>query len=332
MERRFAIDRGSARRRLDRVILERLPDAPGVSRNRVQAWIRAGRVRVDGRPAERAAQRLREGQQVDVELPDPPRRVHAPEPIALRILHEDEWLIAVDKPAGLVVHPTRRHPQGTLVNALLWHMGAAGAGQQPPGDDDRCRVRLVHRLDRDTSGVLLVARSREVLVMLARAMARRAITKEYLAVVYGVPRSVRDRIDLRIARNAEGRLVCSRHEGRPASTLIELVAASSGPRAGLSLLRCTLLTGRLHQIRVHLAGIGLPLVGDPLYGSPRWKGIRDPDLAALCAGFTRQALHAWRLSGPHPVTRRPLTLTAPLPTDVQRLLDAAGLVPEASAL
>jgi 23S rRNA pseudouridine1911/1915/1917 synthase len=328
--RQFVVDRGDARQRLDRMLIERLP-AASVSRTRLQQMIADGLVRVDGRPARRAAQRLLAGQTISVDLPERVRRQHAPEAIPLEVLLDDAWLLAVNKPAGLVVHPTRRYPDGTLVNAVLWFLlqgeagpvarqGEAARHPEPP------KVRLVHRLDRETSGVMLIARSREVHARLARAMARQQIEKQYLALVHGIPRSTRDRIDLRIGRDADGRLKASKTMGRPASTIVELVAAARGARAGVSLVRCTLVTGRLHQIRVHLSAAGLPIVGDPLYGEARWKGVRDAALAEACATFRRQALHAWRLRGPHPAPDRPpLDLTAPLPRDLLALLDRAGL-------
>jgi len=314
----IVIDRGDARRRVDHVLVDRLPGLPAVSRARIQAWIRGGRVLVDGAPVARSSQRLAVGQRLEVALVAPAPRVHAAQPLALEVVYEDDALLVVNKPAGLVAHPTRRYPDSTLVNALLWHLhDATGAAAVP---------RLVHRLDRQTSGLLLVAKRREVHAAVARAMARRAVEKTYLALVYGTPRSARDRIDLRIARDAaSGRLVASRSEGLAASTIVELVATSEGDRAGLSLLRCTLVTGRLHQIRVHLSAVGLPLVGDPIYGAPAWRGLRDPALASACAALGRQALHAWRLRLLHPATGRPLDLTAPVPGDLADLLALASL-------
>jgi 23S rRNA pseudouridine1911/1915/1917 synthase len=196
------------------------------------------------------------------------------------------------------------------------------------------RPGLVHRLDRDTSGVLLVAKSRAAHAGLARAIKARALRKDYLAVVYGRPPLVRGRIELKLLRDPldRRRVAASRTEGRSAATLYELLAEScpgrgdDGGRAGwLSLLRCRLVTGRTHQIRVHLAALGLPIVGDPLYGEPRHRGLADPALAALCRDFPRQALHAWRLGLRHPVTGQALALRAPLPADLGRLLRAAGL-------
>ncbi len=318
MRRVLEVDRGDARLRLDRLLVARLPDAARLSRTRLAAWIREGRVEVDGVPATRAAQRVRPGQAIAFDLPDPEARSHAAEPRPLTVLYEDDALVAVDKPAGLVMHPTRRHPSGTLMNALLAHLvHPGGCG----------RVHLVHRLDRDTSGIVLVAKSPAVHATLARAMARRAVHKDYLAVVYGTPRAPRDRIDLRIRRDpSTGRLTTSRHDGLPASTEIAILASCPGPSpAVLTFLRCRLITGRLHQIRVHLAGVGLPIVGDPVYGEPRWKGIADPVRRAVCEAFDRQALHAWRLTCAHPVTGDPLAITAPLPADLQALVDAAGV-------
>ena len=339
MRRVLEVNRGDARLRLDRLLVARLPDAAGLSRTRLASWIREGRVEVDGVPATRASQRLRLGQAIALDLPEPPPRPHLAEARPLAVLFEDDALLAIDKPAGLVMHPTRRYPSGTLTNALLAHLHPGGRG----------RVHLVHRLDRDTSGIVLVAKSPEVHATLARAMARRAVHKDYLAVVYGTPRAPRDRIDLRMRRDpATRRMTTSRHDGLPASTEIAVLASCSEhapstmatdtenagaarradlARGGatLTFLRCRLITGRLHQIRVHLAGVGLPIVGDPIYGEPRWKGIAEPHLRDVCATFPRQALHAWRLTCAHPVTGAPLAIEAPLPADIQALVDAAGV-------
>jgi 23S rRNA pseudouridine1911/1915/1917 synthase len=315
MRRTFEVHRGDARLRLDRLLVARLPDAARLSRTRLAAWIREGRVEVDGVPATRAAQRLRPGQAIALDLPEPAPKQHSAEARPLAVLFEDDALLAIDKPAGLVMHPTKGYPSGTLMNALLAHPGQAGA-----------RVHLVHRLDRDTSGIVLVAKSPAVHATLARAMARRAVQKDYLAVVYGSPRAPRDRIDLRIRRDpVTRRMTTSRHEGLQASTEIAVLASCSDAPATLTFLRCRLITGRLHQIRVHLAGVGLPIVGDPLYGEPRWKGIEAPRLRDVCATFARQALHAWRLTCAHPVTGAPLAIEAPLPADLRALVDAAGV-------
>jgi len=380
---RWRADRGDAGGRLDRALVRHFAGLPGLSRSRLQGWIEAGRVRVNGAVIRRPAGRLGLGDELEVELPGPPpsrRRARplAAQPMPLAILYEDEHLMALDKPAGLVVHPTGRYRDGTLVNALAWHLGegapavgagtaaaaaragsiaagsaldagaaadstgvaAAGAtapGAETPAEPEPRAVRpgLVHRLDRETSGVLLVAKSRAAHAGLARAIKARALQKDYLAVVYGRPPLSRGRIELKLLRDPldRRRVAASRTEGRSAATLYELLAESCWPRRGddggrdgwLSLLRCRLVTGRTHQIRVHLAALGLPIVGDPLYGEPRHRGIADPALAAVCRDFPRQALHAWRLALRHPVTGEALALEAPLPADLGRLLRAAGL-------
>jgi 23S rRNA pseudouridine1911/1915/1917 synthase len=344
---RWRADRGDAGGRLDHAMVRHFAGLPGLSRSRLQGWIAAGRVRVNGAVIRRPAGRLAAGDELEVELPGPPPSRRRTRPLAaqrlpLAILYEDEHLLALDKPAGLVVHPTGRHRDGTLVNALAWHLaeGGEGAAAAAAGSEPLAvRPGLVHRLDRDTSGVLLVAKSRAAHAGLARAIRARALRKDYLAVVYGRPPLVRGRIELRLLRDPldRRRVAASRTEGRSAATLYELLAEScpgrrdDGGRAGwLSLLRCRLVTGRTHQIRVHLAALGLPIVGDPLYGEPRHRGLADPALAALCRDFPRQALHAWRLGLRHPVTGQALALRAPLPADLGRLLRAAGLGSQAT--
>ena len=386
-------DRGDAAGRLDRALVRHFAGWPGLSRRRLQGWIGDGRVRVNGLVVNRPAGRLAAGDGLEVLLPEPrpvrrpgPPLAAQPPPAPLAIIYEDEHLLALDKPAGLVVHPTGRYRDGTLMNALLWHCraaeggagaeaasasagaaaaaagagaaaGALGAGAAAAGAEPR--PGLVSRLDRGTSGVLLVAKSRAAHAGLARSVKARALEKDYLAVVYGQAPLPKGRIELRLLRDPRDRrrVIASRHEGRSAATLYEILAeggsgsacgpgpgpgldtgpgpaagspvAAGAPRGGrgvrLSLLRCRLVTGRTHQIRVHLAALGLPIVGDPVYGEPRHRGIADPALAALCRDFPRQALHARRLALRHPVTRQPLELVAPLPPDLRELLRAAAL-------
>jgi 23S rRNA pseudouridine1911/1915/1917 synthase len=207
------------------------------------------------------------------------------------------------------------------VNALL-HRSKEWAG---PAD----RPGLVHRLDKDTSGVLVVAKSERAMAVLARAIKERFLEKEYLAVVYGHPAVRKGRVDLGILRDPHDRkrMSASKSSGRPSTTFYEILSESSGSLSGLTLLKCTLVTGRTHQIRVHLKALHLPIVGDPTYGSPRWKGIKDETLREQCRTFPRQALHAWRLTLKHPVTGEKMTFTAPVPEDVKLLLGAAGLTP-----
>lgn len=319
--RTFRADRGDAGERLDRVLLRHLADLPALSRTKAQSLVAAGSVLVNGAARTKASDRLRAGDEVTVELPappPPPPEIVAQE-IPLSVLYEDEHLLVLDKPPGLVVHPAVGHRDGTLVNALLFRSRQWGGSPDRPG--------LVHRLDKDTSGVLMVARTDAAHAGIARAMKARTIEKEYLAVVYGRPPVVKGRVDLRVLRDRmdRKRMTTSKTEGRESSTLYELLGESREERAGLSLLKCLLLTGRTHQIRVHLRAIHLPIVGDPVYGSPRWKGIRDEALKAACRGFPRQALHARRLALAHPVTGQRLELLAPVPADIAGLLAAAGL-------
>ncbi|HEX9945367.1 MAG TPA: RluA family pseudouridine synthase [Thermoanaerobaculia bacterium] len=314
--RTFRADRGDARERLDLALVRHLADLPEASRSQIQAWIEAGRVRVNGIAAVRPAARLALGDEVEVALSPPPpaRPAMAAQELPLSVLFEDEHLLAIDKPAGLVVHPSIGHREGTLINALLWRAREWG-GDRRPG--------LVNRLDRGTSGVLLAAKTPAVHAALARALRSRHAGKEYLAVVYGATPFAKGRIELKILRDPgdRRRMVASKAEGRDSVTLYERLAEGGG----LTLLRCRLLTGRTHQIRVHLKAQGLPVVGDPVYGEPHWKGIADPYLAARCRDFPRQALHARRLAFVHPATGAPLEIVAPVPDDMAGLLAAAGL-------
>jgi 23S rRNA pseudouridine1911/1915/1917 synthase len=314
--RTFRADRGDARERLDHALVRHLAGVPAVSRAQIQAWIAAGRVRVNGAVATRPAVRLVLGDEVEIALPAPPPAPPPPaaQEMPLSILFEDDHLLALDKPAGLVVHPAVGHREGTLINALLWRAGE-WEGDGRPG--------LVNRLDKDTSGVVLVAKGSQAHAALARALRSRRAEKEYLAVVYGATPFAKGRIESKILRDATDRrrMATSKIEGRASLTLYERL----GEAGSLSLLRCVLRTGRTHQIRAHLKGQGLPIVGDPVYGEPRWKGIADPALAAVCRDFPRQALHARRLAFAHPATGVPMEVVAPIPADLAGLLAAAGL-------
>ncbi len=319
--RTFHADRGDAGERLDRVLLRHLNDLPEASRTKIQEWIESGQVSVNGRKPGKSSEKVKEKDEISVVLPPPPvpRESLVPQDIPLSVLFEDSEILVLNKPPGLVVHPAVGHRDGTLVNALL-HRSKDWAG---PTD----RPGLVHRLDKDTSGVLVVAKTERAMAVLGRAIKERSLEKEYLAVVYGSPPVRKGRIDFGILRDPRDRkrMAASKSSGRAATTLYEILSESSASFSGLTLLKCTLVTGRTHQIRVHLKALHLPIVGDPTYGSPRWKGIRDETLRELCRTFPRQALHAWRLTLKHPATGDRMTFTAPLPPDVTRLLDAAEL-------
>ena len=314
-------DRGDAGERLDRVLLRHLNDLPEASRTRIQEWIETGCVCIDGRRPKKSSEKVKKGEEIEITLlpSPPPRRAPVGQDIPLSVIFEDSEILVLDKPPGLVVHPAVGHWDGTLVNALL-HRSKDWAG---PAD----RPGLVHRLDKDTSGVLVIAKTEGAMAVLGRAMKERSLEKEYLAVVYGKAPLRKGRIDLKIRRDPSDRkrMAVSRSEGRDSSTFYEILSETSGALSGLSLLRCQLVTGRTHQIRVHLKALNLPIVGDTVYGSPRWKGLKDPALAEACKSFPRQALHAWRLTLKHPSTGERMTFEAPVPQDMAGLLSIAGL-------
>jgi 23S rRNA pseudouridine1911/1915/1917 synthase len=312
-------DRGDDGQRLDLVVRRHLMDLPRATRTRVQAWIEAGLVTLNGDPVRRVSRRTSLGDIVSVALPD--GKTRAPmeaEEAGLDVIHEDDHLIAIVKPAGLVVHPTYKHASGTLLNALLGHARTWPVPQRPS---------LVSRLDKLTSGVVVVAKHAAAHAALQRAMAMNDCEKDYLAIVYGRVNVLRGAIDLRLAKDREDhrRVAASATAGAESLTRFVRLDRVAAPRAGLSLLRCRLATGRTHQIRVHLAARGWPLVGDPMYGEPRWSAIDDQHLGAALRAFPRQALHAWRVTFVHPFTRARVTIEAPIPEDFQRLLDTAGL-------
>jgi 23S rRNA pseudouridine1911/1915/1917 synthase len=319
--RTLTADRGDAGRRLDLVLRRHLTDIDTASRTRVQAWIENGQVLVNGAAVRRVSTRAALGDVVTVMVPvsdAAPRSVMAAEDIRLDVLYEDDYLLALDKPAGVVAHPGYRNTSGTMMNALLWHARGWPATQRPS---------LVGRLDKLTSGIVVVAKSAGIHAALQRALAPGRGEKDYLAVVYGRVNVLRGAIDLRLGRDRgdRRRVVASTESGAPSLTRFERLARVAAPRAGLALLRCRLVTGRMHQIRVHLAARGWPLVGDPTYGEARWPAIVDATLAATLRAFPRQALHAWRVALTHPVTRERVMVEAPVPRDLHDLLMASGL-------
>jgi len=225
-----------------------------------------------------------------------PRRRPEPEEGPLAIIHEDDQLIVLDKPAGMVVHPTYKNTSGTLLNAVLWRVRHRVDAQ--PG--------ILTRLDKDTSGLVVIALTPSAHATLQKDMTAGRVSKEYVAVVRGRPAPSHGRIVLPLGRDtADRRRVVVREDGAYCETHYETIGEAM---AGASIVRCSLVTGRTHQIRVHLAAQGHPIVGDSLYGQPD-------------ARIARQALHAWRVALPHPVTRLRIEVEAPLPDDIRRLLD-----------
>lgn len=313
-ELRLVVEEGAAGR-LDRYLAGRAD--LGLSRSRLQHLMATGRVRVEGVPA-RAAQRVRPGQVVEVSLPPPEEPQAVPEPLPLEVVYEDEDLIVVNKPRGLVVHPAPGHGRGTLVNALLARCrDLATVG-------DRLRPGIVHRLDKDTTGLLVVAKNERSLHALARQVAERTMVREYLALVHGQPPD-EGRVEAPVGRHPVHRqrmAVVAPPRGRPALTLFRVLerfparggaarfsVPGAGRGGGYCLVLARLQTGRTHQIRVHLAHLGFPVAGDRLYG-PRANPLR----------LEGQALHAWRLSLVHPRTGQSLTWESPPPADFARAL------------
>lgn len=297
------IDRGDIGVRIDRVLVRHLSHIPGVTRNRLQRLVANGSVHVNGRVIARASSRVAAGDSVSVDLPERrPRAAPAPEDLPLDVLYEDDRLLIVNKPAGQVAHPAFRNTTGTILNALLAH----ASGRWMPA--------LLTRLDKGTSGLILVAKSREVQTALQGASHRNAIEKDYLAIVAGRP-PAKGTIDLALDRDPwDRRRVTVRDRGGvPSVTRFErLHSIAIAPDRFVSLLRCRLVTGRTHQIRVHLSAKGWPIVGDVVYGVGGLKS--SPSLG-------RQALHAWHIAFAHPVTGERIEVTAPVPADMQQLLN-----------
>ncbi len=302
--------------RLD-VFLATLLAPEAVSRMQVQRSIRAGLVRVDGRVG-KGGERLPAGARVEVAaLAEGQPAPLQPEPIPLHVVYEDEDLAVVDKPRGLVVHPAPGNARGTLVHALLARYGSlegvAGGPADADAGDAAVRPGIVHRLDRDTTGLLLVARTRRAGLALRRQIAAREVARLYLAIAHGLPPE-RFTVDAPLGRAPDGRRMEAVEGGRPARTHAALRERFPGPPA-CSLLELRLETGRTHQIRVHLAAAGYPVAGDALYGQPE----RDAAAGLHLAG---QALHAWRLRFRHPADGREVTVEAAPPPDFLAALTA----------
>lgn len=293
---RLRVAEEAAGTRLDRYLAS-LPEIG--SRAAAERLLADGGVLVDGAPRAKS-HRLAGGEELELELEAPPPSGLVPERLDLRIVHEDEHLLVVDKPAGLVVHPAPGHATGTLAHGLL-AVGVEGGARERPG--------IVHRLDRDTSGLLVVARSQGAHGRLQDLVRRRELEREYLALVVGRPRSRRGTIDAPIGRDRHDRLRRSLDTDAPRTAVTHFEIEELLSRH--TLLRVRLETGRTHQIRVHLAAIGLPVAGDPLYGRPGELGLE------------RQFLHATRLAFAHPVTGEPVDLVSPLPLDLADALERA---------
>jgi 23S rRNA pseudouridine1911/1915/1917 synthase len=306
--------------RLDRLLATRLPE---LSRSRLKNLIEARRLSAGGETIVEPSYRVKPGQRLTLVVPaDAPARPQA-QAIPLDVLYEDAALIVIDKPAGLVVHPAPGNPDRTLVNALLAHCGATLTGiggERRPG--------IVHRLDKGTSGVMVAAKTQAAHAALVASFAAREIERAYLAVVWGLPSPRAGEISGNIGRSPRNRkkMAVLARGGRPARTRYRVIESLAGGQ--VSLVECRLLSGRTHQIRVHMAAEGHPLLGDPLYGRTgpgRAKHLPETAQAALEA-LGRQALHARILGFRHPASGEMLRFKSELPTDINRLIDSLKLV------
>lgn len=319
----WVLDDGAGAERIDRVLARLAGD---LSRSRLQALIRDGQVAVDGAPVLDPGRKVAGGARIALVVPPPVAAEPIGEAMALSIAYEDNDLIVIDKPAGLVVHPAAGHDSGTLVNALIAHCGESLSGiggVKRPG--------IVHRLDKDTSGLLVVAKNDQAHRGLAEQFADHGRTgpleRAYLALTWGVPERRRGTVEAALARSLHNRekiAVVPEERGRYAITHYEVLEALPASNSLASLVRCELETGRTHQIRVHMAHIGHPLLGDQVYGSgfkTKANRLSEAQQAAL-KRLNRQALHAAALGFEHPRTGEFLHFESPVPADLAALLEA----------
>jgi 23S rRNA pseudouridine1911/1915/1917 synthase len=325
----ITIDAGAVGERLDRALAAALAvrfgaasqsEAP--SRSRIKALIADGHVTSDGATISDPSRRVKPGQVFAITLPAPVALAAAPQEIPLTIVYEDEHVIVVDKPAGLVVHPAPGNPDRTLVNALLAHCGGSLSGI-----GGVARPGIVHRLDKDTSGLLVAAKSDLAHRSLAAQFAAHSVERAYAAVVWGVPRprvgeiagaigrSTRDRKKMAVVRGGRGKAALTRYR---------VVKVLAGGHA--SLVECRLATGRTHQIRVHLAAAGHPLLGDPVYGRASRRRAVPPAIAAIAQAFPRQALDAFVLGFDHPASRKRMQFQKDYDKDLSELMAKLELI------
>jgi len=296
--------------RLDQYLLARLPDQ---SRSRIQSWIRAGRVTVNG-ASTKTGHPIRAGDEVEIEEPAEQPALPRPENIPVEILYQDAEIAVVNKPAGLATHGGAGTSNGTLVNALLFHLGGIDTGEP-------LRPGIVHRLDKGTSGLLVVARNAAAHRRLQAQFKSRAVRKEYRALVYGKPPARAGTLDWPIGRDPVHRKKFSTRARRSRSAITRYALERVvGP---FSLLRVVIETGRTHQIRVHLARLGTPVVGDALYGGSRFRSLGDPMLRGAAAGLGRVFLHAEVLEFEHPATGERMRFEAPLPAELAEFIELA---------
>ncbi len=304
----FIITEGEKPKRLDVFLANRERD---LSRSAVQRLIEKGRVQLNGEPA-RASQKIKPGDRITFDVPKPEPLQLDGEPIPLDILYEDRALLVLNKPAGLVVHPAPGHWTGTLVNALLYHFQTSGGSASTIGGKER--PGLVHRLDKETSGIMVIAKTDQAHRALAAQFKQHTITRMYEALAWGVPKKGRGLIELAIGRDRKERKKFSARTARPKPSVTEYKVVE---RFGKIASRVDLLprTGRTHQLRVHMTALGHPLLGDPTYGGRKVQALAAFDIP-------RVMLHARTLGFTHPVSGKPLEFTSRLPPDMEAVLAA----------
>ncbi|MBN2427346.1 MAG: RluA family pseudouridine synthase [Deltaproteobacteria bacterium] len=308
----FFFEAGRPPERLDCFLAACLPE---ISRSQIKKLIENQLVRINGQPA-KAGEKLKGGETLTVTIPAPVAAVAVPESLPLKILYEDSHLVVIDKPAGMVVHPAPGHPSGTLVNALLNHC------QDLAGIGGELRPGIVHRLDKDTSGVLVVSKDEPTHNALSRQFKEHTAKRRYLAIVQGLVKEKTGTVDRPIGRHPRERkkMTVLRSSGRRAVTHWKTLQLFEDDH--LSLVELRLETGRTHQIRVHFAQIGHPIVGDPVYGSNKWlKQVADAELRGLLLKLERQALHARILGFEHPQKGSFLEFESSLPPDIMEILE-----------
>ena len=314
---KFTVDQSHPDLRLDVFLREKFPVA---SRGTMQRLIEQGHIRINGQPT-KATHAPRAGEEIEVHWPDARPAEAQPENIPLEILFEDEHILVVNKPQGLTVHPSDTQPEGTLVNALLHHMEKSSGTLS--GIGGILRPGIVHRLDKDTSGVLLITKTDQAHIKMSEVFSKHAIERAYLALVYGVPAKAEQTIQSTLGRSPQDRkkIAMNVEGGRKAVTHLKLLEEF---RDFASLLELRLETGRTHQIRVHLTGIGHSVLGDPVYGvptsqQPKWKSL-PKDVQERVSNLPGQALHARVLGFDHPISGKKLRFEADVPENFQQLL------------
>jgi len=290
---------------------------PHISRSRIQTMIKDGHALVDGK-IEKPGYKVKPGEQVTVELPERQVREVLPEPIPLSVIYEDPHFIVLNKPSGLVVHPAPGNYTGTLVNALLYHYGSLPSSGAGPEGNERERAGIVHRLDKDTSGVMVAARTREALSALSGQFKNRVVKKRYLALVAGVIKKGSGSVEIGLGRHVKDRKKMSVHTHSAREAITTYIVKERYRDA--TLVEVEIKTGRTHQIRVHMAHVGHPVLGDRVYGGSKASKSAE-----------RQMLHAESLFLLHPVTGHPMTFTAPPPEDMRVMLEKLRLTKRVSS-